>query len=273
MFVALTLLAFSAGAAAQGEGAYVSFVACPIARDTGPDTDVCFLAEYQGRRYALVNPPDWGVPQLGHRVLVEGTAREGPKICGAIPIEGRVSPMPELDASCGQILPFDGEIKGASGGVFNSGSPRQREYAQDLARRAQADPRLSIEPAILDPVSPPTPQPPFERRELSVIYPFNSTRGSGPDMIKLRELAIFAQVAHARQVSIAGFRTISRLSDGSTVEESESLAEARAVKLGDILKRLGVNPRSIHVRWETKPVGGSGQEDWRFRKADISVSP
>jgi len=94
-------------AAEPPAGKYVSFLACPIARDTGPVTDVCFLAEHNGERYALVNPPDWGVPQLKHRVLVEGRVAAG-SFCGAITIEGRASVLPDIDNSCNTVLPFDG---------------------------------------------------------------------------------------------------------------------------------------------------------------------
>ena len=66
-------------------GTPLSFVSCPIARDTGPDTDLCFFAEYEGARYALVNQPDWGNMQLKHKVLVEATVMDGPPVCGATP--------------------------------------------------------------------------------------------------------------------------------------------------------------------------------------------
>src|SRR5580658_2167236 len=133
-----TLTAFAC-LGAEPPAAALSFIACSIARDTGPDTDLCFIAEQDGNRYALVNPPDWGVPQLKHRVLVEGRVVSG-SFCGATPIEGRASVLPDIDNSCNTVLPFDGVIKGTAGGVFNSGSPQQRAYAQDLARRAALDP-------------------------------------------------------------------------------------------------------------------------------------
>ncbi len=119
------VLAATVAWGAEPPGTPVSFVACPIARDTGPDTDLCFIAEHDGNRYALVNPPDWGVPQLRHRVLVEGRVTQG-SFCGATVIEGRASVLPDIDDSCNVLLPFDGVIKGIAGGVFNSGSPSGR---------------------------------------------------------------------------------------------------------------------------------------------------
>ena len=73
----VALLMAGVAAAAQPVGAAVSFVTCPIARDTGPDTDLCFVAEYEGALYALTNPADFGAPQLKHRVLVEGRIKMG----------------------------------------------------------------------------------------------------------------------------------------------------------------------------------------------------
>jgi outer membrane protein OmpA-like peptidoglycan-associated protein len=254
-------------------GKYVSFLACPIARDTGPVTDVCFLAEHNGEQYALVNPPDWGVPQLHHRVLVEGLVKDGPLVCGARPLEGRASVMSELAAECGTVLPYDEIVKGAAGGVFNSGSPAQRAHAEELLRRTPGEPRASIEPAILDPPPPPVPTPPFETRTLTVIYPFSSTRGSGPDMVKLRDLAAYVNIAKARHVSVTGYRAVSLLEDGSNLAEPADLARARAEKIAGILTRLGVNAKLMQVRWEETAIPGSGKEDWRNRRAEISVEP
>jgi len=271
LIVTLALAAFAAQAA-DAPGEWVSFVACPIARDTGPDTDLCFFAEYNGARYALVNPPDWGVPQLKHRVLVEGRVTAG-TFCGAITIEGRASVLPDIDASCNTVLPFDGVIKGIAGGVFNSGSAQQRAYAQDLARRAESDPSLSVQPAILDAPPMPVPQPPFEPRTLSILYPFDSTRGSGPDMIKLKEIAIYAMAAHAKRVEVVGYRGVSRLTNGTDMEESAGVAEARARKIGGILRALGVAEESLSIRWEGGAIPGKGDGDWRNRKVEIAVSP
>lgn len=266
-------LAVLASAAEPAPGTAISFLACPIARDTGPDTDLCFFAEHDGTRYALTNPPDWGVPQLKHRVLVEGRVNEGASSCGAVAIEGRASVMAEIDNSCDVLLPFDGVIKGVAGGVFNNGTPQQRALAQDLARRAAIDPRLSIEPAIAE--APPVPPPvaPFERRIQTLVYPFDSDRASGPDMVKLKELAAFAQVAKARHVTVAGYRAASHLSDGSDLIERPPMAEIRAEKIAAILTALGVDAGHTRVSWEDRAIPGSGNDDWRNRKVEVIVEP
>lgn len=258
--------------AAEPPAATVSFVACPIARDTGPDTDLCFIAEHDGTRYALVNPPDWGVPQLKHRVLVEGRVLTD-SFCGATAIEGRASVLPDIDDSCNVVLPFDGIVKGIAGGVFNSGSPEQRAYAQDLMRRAALDPSLSIQPAILDPPALPPPQPPFEPRSQTITYPFGSDRGSGPDMMKLKGLALFAIAAHAKRVEVVGYRATSRLANGTEMVEATGVAEARARKIAGIVRALGVAQESVHMRWENTSIAGKGDLDWQNRKVDVTVTP
>jgi outer membrane protein OmpA-like peptidoglycan-associated protein len=267
----ITLTGFAA-VASEPPGTPVSFVACPIARDTGADTDVCFIAEHDGNRYALVNPPDWGMPQLKHRVLVEGRVVPG-SFCGATTIEGRASVLPDIDDSCNVLLPFDGVIKGTAGGVFNSGSPQQRAFAEDLARRAVLDPSLSVQPAIPDPPPPPPPQPPFDVHTLVITYPFDSDRGPGPDMVKLKELLAYASAAHAKRVDIVGYRATSRLTDARELVEAASLAEGRARKIGGIVRALGISDDIIRTRWESTAIAGKGDLDWQNRKVEVTVTP
>jgi outer membrane protein OmpA-like peptidoglycan-associated protein len=274
-WIAASLVCISVGVAAPEPpaGTPISFVACPVARDTGEDTDLCFFAEHDGNRYALVNPPDWGAPQLKHRILVEGRVKEGAPACGAIAIEGRASVLPEIDESCSAIVPFDGVVKGEAGGVFNRGTPQQRAFARELEQRSVLDPGVSVEPAIPDPPSSPPPAPPFELRTLVIIYPFNSNRGSGPDMVKLKDLAEYARIANAKRVQVVGHRATSRLSDGSELTEAPELAEARARKVAAILGALGVNPPVTRVSWDGGAIAGRGVDDWRNRKVEVTVTP
>ena len=100
-------VALAAGPAA---GERVSFVSCPIVRDTS--TVPCWLSEYEGVLYFLtlqtdvsapVNPP-W----LGHKVLVEGVVADEPDICGGRVLKPvALSVMQELDGSCNTLLPAE----------------------------------------------------------------------------------------------------------------------------------------------------------------------
>ena len=138
-----------AAAAAPAAGERLSFVSCPIVRDTS--TVPCWLAEYEGETYFLtlqtdvsapVNPP-W----LGHQVLVEGVVSDEPGICGGRVLKPvTLSVMQELDGSCNTVLPAEERYKlafepprppGPSRGRLAFGDPRRTPRNAD-ARLAHA---------------------------------------------------------------------------------------------------------------------------------------
>lgn len=254
-------------------GTPLSFLACPIARDVGPEFDLCFFTEHEGVRYGLANPPDWGAPQLRHQVLVEGKVKDGPLVCGGLPIEGRASVMPEIDPGCSRIVPNDGSVKGVVGGVFNSGTPEQKAWAQALAKRAETDPRATVIPAIQNPPPPPPPKAPFTEQRLTITYPFDSDRGPSVEMVALLRLAEYARVSKARRIAIVGHTATSRLEDGTVLAESASLAQRRAEKIATILAGVGVPRDSLRVSWEARPIEGDGLDDWKDRKVEVVLSP
>jgi hypothetical protein len=97
--------------AAEPPANHRNFVSCPIVRDT--PTVPCWLAEYRGELYYLGIQTDVSAefhpPLLGHKVLVEGTVKDGPRICGGIVLEPlKISPLlTELDGTCNTILPAE----------------------------------------------------------------------------------------------------------------------------------------------------------------------
>ena len=101
----------AAGAAAPGTER--NFVACPDVLDT---QDVpCWVAEHNGERYFLAVQTGRSagvtfVPQLKHRVLVEGTAHpDEPRMCGGIVLRPvKLSVFPDAEPNCGRMLPGDG---------------------------------------------------------------------------------------------------------------------------------------------------------------------
>ena len=91
-----------------------NFIACPILRDT--KTVPCWLAEYEGELYYLGVQPEAGAsapaPQQAHEVLVEGTVKSGPKVCGGIPLSPvTISVLSELNRGCNTVLPAKDEIE------------------------------------------------------------------------------------------------------------------------------------------------------------------
>ena len=94
----------------RGADGRLNFVSCPIVRDTA--SVPCWLAEYEGELYFLTIQTDVSAPVtppwLGHRVLVEGTVSNEPRICGGIVLKPvHLSVMPERDASCNTMLPAE----------------------------------------------------------------------------------------------------------------------------------------------------------------------
>ena len=85
-FAAALVLLLSAAATVHAQN--VSFVTCPVVRDTR--TVPCWLAEYEGETYYLGKQggvaQDFYPPQLNHEVLVEGVVAQGPRLCGGVPL-------------------------------------------------------------------------------------------------------------------------------------------------------------------------------------------
>mgnify|MGYP001058602512 CR=1 FL=1 len=249
------------GAAQPGES--VSFVACPVAQHLGPDRDVCFFTEHRGRRYALTNPPDWGAPQLGHKVLVEGVVTDRPAECGGIVLEGRVSVMPELSLECNTIAPLTPEIAAS----LDRRNPRADEIAAELAAIAR-DPARSLHPVRLRLDA--TATVALGRVE-TIYYPFESDRSSGPDAIRLVELAKLASATQGAHIRIRSYRGASRLDDGTVLSERRGMAQQRADKVAGILKGLGAERATFDITVFEDDTEPKGREDWKLRRVEISV--
>src|SRR6188768_1568788 len=102
----LACCASTAAVAGPKAGEFLSFVSCPIVRDT--KSVPCWLAEYEGETYFLTLQTDVSAPVtppwLGHQVLVEGVVSSEPRICGGVVLKPvHLSVLPERDASCSTI--------------------------------------------------------------------------------------------------------------------------------------------------------------------------
>ena len=268
--VALCLAGEAAAQVKPGDA--VAFIACPIAQDTGPDTDLCFFAEHRGERILLLNPPDTGGPELKHKVLVEGVVTDAPRLCGALRIDGRFTPLRELSPECDTLLPFDGKTVVPAGSAFSV--VQRRTGLDELAARAEKDPSLSVLPMTQpEPPPPPPPARPYAARSLELTYLFDSDRGQGPAMGELVALADYAKAIKARSVTVEAYRGATRLEDGALLTEVDGMAQRRAEKLKGLLAGLGVPAASITARWIEKPRPADGRDDWRERKAIVSVTP
>ncbi|MGB3794946.1 MAG: hypothetical protein WA957_01420 [Alteraurantiacibacter sp.] len=107
-----------------------------MAQDTGERGDMCFFGMHDGVRYGVDSPPDWGNPQLGHKLLVEGIASDGGQECAGVRIDGRASVLPELSPECNTIAPATPEISALEQG-------RRPGITEDQRAMIVADPSSS----------------------------------------------------------------------------------------------------------------------------------
>ncbi|HEX7718362.1 MAG TPA: hypothetical protein VF389_01030 [Woeseiaceae bacterium] len=257
-------LALLPASVASSKDEYLSFVACPVARDRGPWRDVCFIVRHGGQNYALLNPADWGEPQLRHRVLIEGRVVPGREHCDAVLLEGRLSVLREVDNTCNEIIPYTG--------------PVEPQPEQNLIGNVSEDPEwqghdISVRPVMNQvPDSPPLQGPPYRPQEKVIYFPFDSDRGSGPDMADLVVLVDYAVAANA-VMQIVTYQGSSKIDNDRALFEKREMAKQRAQKLQSIVLGLGLEPENLRVDWNDDHVPGDGAEDWRGRRAEIQVHP
>jgi outer membrane protein OmpA-like peptidoglycan-associated protein len=252
--VSTAVLLSIAGSSTAAEK-HLSFVSCPIVRDT--KTVPCWLAEYEGETYFLtiqtdvsapVNPP-W----LGHRVLVEGMLSDEPSICGGRVLKPvKLSVLPELDASCNTILPAEDRYEldfepprppGPSGGR--------------LAFSYEAPPRA---------------KPGDGPKDFAITYDFDG-------MVVFRHprtleaILDYARDTQAKHIEIVGYRGASLLSNGKQLVEAAGIGERRAKQVAELLQGAGLTDIEYIVRWQDKPAKPNGRTDPTNRKVDVTVKP
>ena len=242
--------------AAPKAGDRLSFVSCPLVRDTR--TVPCWLAEYGGELYFLtlqtdvsapVNPP-W----LGHRVLVEGIVSDEPGICGGRVIKPvTLSVLPELDASCNTVLPAEDRYELSFEPPRPPGPSRGRLAFGDPAPR-DAKPGSSAEPVA---------NPGF-----SLAFEFDGKVAFRHAQILQRVLDA-ARATKATEVRITGYRSASRLSDGTVMREQAGLGQARAEQIRELLRGAGLDTVTYTLRSVDSSKRPDGVADAANRRVDI----
>lgn len=251
------LLASSMLQAQPEIGERISFVSCPIVRDTR--TVPCWLSEYEGETYYLTIQSDVSAkvqpPMLGHQVLVEGVLSDTAPICGGKVLEPvRLSVMPELDANCNTLLPAD------------------ERYTVDFNPRPPGPSagRLAFAP---DPNAPrPAPPPKPEGRQVVNVY-FDFDKGvSFRHPGELTSIINLADQLPASRMQIVGVRGAHRLTDGTLLRESEGVGQRRAEEIARLLKGAGLN-----LDAELSSIDGeaeaTGVDDWMTRRATVILTP
>jgi hypothetical protein len=238
----------------------LSFVACPIVRDTS--TVPCWLAEHQGELYFLtlqtdvsapVNPP-W----LGHRVLVEGVISDEPNICGGRVLKPlALSVLPELDASCNTMWPAEDR--------YNLTFEPPRPPGPSRGRLAFGDPtpRAGAPAGAADAAN--------KNFEASLAYEFDGLvvfRHAQP----LQRILDSARAMHSREVRITAYRAASRLSDGKVMRERENIGRERAEQIRNLLQGAGLTDVKYVLQWKDLSKRPDGIDDAADRRADVVVA-
>ena len=250
--ISVALLSLSTIAAAESPK-YLSFVSCPIVRDT--KSVPCWLSEYEGETYFLtiqtdvsapVNPP-W----LGHRVLVEGVLSDEPNICGGRVLKPvTLSVMPALDASCNTMLPAEDRYE------LNFEPPRPP--GPSGGRLAFSYPN--------DPPAKPGDGP----KDFTIEYDFDG-------LVVFRHprtlgaILDFARESQARRIEITGYRGASLLSNGEKLIEAADIGQRRAEQVAELLKGAGLTDVEYRVRWHDKPAKPNGRTDPKSRRVEVTV--
>jgi hypothetical protein len=250
------VLALSAAAvsSAPKPGDRLSFVSCPVVRDT--TTVPCWLADYEGETWFLtlqtdvsapVNPP-W----LGHRVLVEGVVSDEPRICGGRVIKPvTLSVLPELDASCNTVLPAEEK--------YNLTFEPPRPPGPSRGRLAFGDPTTRNAAPAAD-----------ARLEFSLAYEFDGMVAFRHAQT-LQKILDAARAASVTEVRITGHRSASRLTNGMLMRERESIARERAEQIRELLQGAGLDAVRYTLQFRDSSKRPDGIADAGNRRVDVVV--
>jgi len=254
--VALLLLAPAVLNAAPPVGSHISFVSCPIIRDTR--SVPCWLSDYRSDRYYLTIQSDVSAevqpPYLGHKVLVEGVVTDKPQICGGIVMSDvHLSVMPELDANCNEQL------------------PAEDRYVIDFNPRPPGPSagRLAFAGA---PGTPRQAAPPARGPQTINIY-FDFDHGvSFRHPSALSSVLNAAKQIGAKRMNIVGVRGAHRLSDGTLLQEAPNTGQRRAQEIAGLLKGAGLDLPGA-VTWTSGESDADGVDDWQSRRVTVELLP
>jgi hypothetical protein len=234
-----------------------NFLACPIVRDTA--SVPCWLAEHDGELYFLtlqadvsapVNPP-W----LGHKVLVEGSRSDKPRICGGIVLEPvRLSVIAEPDASCNQMWPAEER--------YNLTFEPPRPPGPSGGRLAFNTLPMPTQPVAVK----------REPQRYTLEYAFDGMVNF-KHPFQLAPALELAKAMPATRVEIVGYRSAALLSDGTVLQEQPDLARRRAEQVAELLRGAGLTAPSYSVTWVDAAPVANGVDDYRNRRVEITLLP
>jgi outer membrane protein OmpA-like peptidoglycan-associated protein len=273
VFPILSAFGICASAQAAAPATERNFVACPIVLDT---QDVpCWVAEYQGERYFLAVQTGRSagvtfVPQLKHRVLVEGTAHpDQPRMCGGIVLSPvKLSVFPDVEPGCGKMLPGDGYTVKSPRPIGPDGDPPGGKTTAVRLQRPGTPSRAQLEAEVRADAAAGKP------REFEILYFFGSNYLPFPvEQASVDQAANYFAATNGSQVLVTGYRGEALLSNGKKLVEDLPLAQQRAEKVVTILANFGIPRDRIAVRWVDAPQNNGGVLDWTKRRVTVLVTP
>lgn len=231
--------------------AAVSFVACPVYRDTDAGVKSgCWLANdpVSGMRYDVSLGRT--KPQIGREVLVEGLVTAAADVCGGVVLEPvRVS---VLESHCkGFIMPAEGY-------------PSRRFVPPPEVMQPTDVPR-------------PRPPPPYRSREFVIEFDMHSDfLAYQYSEIILEHVFQYILASEPKQVRVTGYAASRPIEvSGRHLAEDPALAEQRARMVAEALRRLGVAPSILKVEWNSDPQPApgapAGLEEPSKRRVTIAV--
>ena len=251
--LAILCLTVIASTLAAGEPKTVTFIACPIYRDTDSGRKSgCWLADHHaaGIRYDVSAAPM--KPQLGHQVLVEGVESGDVNACGGVSL--RPVRTSQLSAACPATL---------------------------IPAETYPGRRFDLPPDVLQPMWVPRelPPPPYSVSDFNIFFDFdNSFLVYQHSEIVLEKAVLYIKASKARQVQVLGYSVTKPLHvDGLVLKETQALAQSRAQAVAVSLERLGVDPAIIKTSWRSgaSPMQGDFAPTLESgkRRATIRVIP
>lgn len=242
----------TAGAAQAAET--LRFIACPVYRDVDAGAKSgCWLADddITGRRYdvsASPSKPDWN-----HEVLVEGQV------------------APAQQDRCGGV-----QLNPVRTSVLEGGCTRHMLPAEGFAGNKYSLPRRNVAPLS---VKREAPKAPFADKSFHLYFDFDQAFVIYQYGDFLIDQAItWIRGAPVGRVTVTGWAATDLVEvSGRRLAEKLEIARARAEKIGEALRRLGVPPEKIEVRWRehAQPIvdpEADGLADQSRRRVDIDVS-
>lgn len=250
----LALQAIACVDALAEEPRALTFIACPVYRDTDAGRKSgCWLAtdRASGIRYDVTAAPI--KPILGREILVEGVTSSGDSApCGGPPLEPvRVA---VLDTECkAHLLPAEGH------------PGRPFVLPSNVLQPAHVPRRL--------------PSPPFDAREFTIYFTFNDDFLVYQHAETIIEAAVlYVQASKPREVLVKAYADTSGFeASGRRLREPLDVAAARARMVKEALVRLGVPEGLVKLQWKGDPepdaLAAEGLALSSERRATIVVHP